>query len=91
MENAYLVLFGLIFLGLTNLTSWYLLWLWIPVFWTSGKKLKDLIWIGFLYELTYTMFYITHIDSSRQQVWILPWIAFCMIVRQIGIRLKDEN
>lgn len=45
MENSYIVLFSLIFLGLTNLTSWYLLWLLIPVFWTSGSKLKNWIWM----------------------------------------------
>lgn len=85
MENSYSVLFSTIFLGLTNLTSWYLIWLFISVFWTNGKKLKNLIWIGFLYELTYVIFYLTHSDSSRYQVWILPFIGICMIIRQIRI------
>ena len=91
MENSYTVLFALIFLGLTNLTSWYLLWLFIPVFWTTGKKLKNFIWIGFLYELTYMMFYIAHDDSVNCQVWILPWIGLGMIVRQIIILVKKNE
>ena len=45
MENYYYVLLGLIFLGLTNLASWYLIWLFIPIFWTDGKKLKNVIWL----------------------------------------------
>jgi len=48
MQNIYMVLFALIFLGLTNLTSWYLLWLCIPVFWTKGRRLKEWIWIRIL-------------------------------------------
>lgn len=47
MENCYIVLLSLIFLGLTNLTSWYLIWLFIPVFWTRGNYLKSLILIRF--------------------------------------------
>ena len=81
MENSYIVLLGLIFLGLTNLTSWYLIWLFIPVFWTTGKKVKNTIWIGFLYELTYVIFYITHIDDVKYQVFILPFIGICMFLK----------
>ena len=91
MENSYVVLLATIFLGLTNLTSWYLIWLFIPVFWTNGKTLKNLIWIGFLYELTYTIFYLVHSDGTIYQVWILPIIGICMIMRQIVINLKYRN
>jgi len=91
MENSFIILFGLIFLALTNLTSWYLLWLFVPVFWTTGKRVKDFIWIGLLYELTYVMFYITHSDSTVYQVWILPWIAFGMIAREIFLSVRAHN
>lgn len=90
MENSYAVLFVLIFLGLTNLTSWYLLWLFIPVFWTNGRKLKNFMWIGFLYEVSYAMFYAVHDDISNLQVWILPWIGIGMIVRQVLLKLREE-
>ncbi|MBR1540153.1 MAG: hypothetical protein IJ629_03135 [Clostridia bacterium] len=90
MENSYSVLFALIFLGLTNLTSWYLLWLFIPVFWTNGRKLKNFMWIGFLYEVSYAMFYAVHDDITNLQVWILPWIGIGMIVRQVLLKLREE-
>lgn len=88
MENIYLVLLGLIFLGMTNLTSWYLLWLIIPVFWTNGRRIKNWIWIGILYELTYTIFYVMHSDNAIYQAWILPCVGLGMIVRQIFLNLK---
>ncbi len=91
MENCYTLLFWLIFIGLTNLTSWYLVWLFIPVFWTNGKILKNLIWIGFLYELTYTIFYIVHSDSTNYQIWILPFIVFIMVLRNILECFKSNN
>lgn len=91
MKNSYIVLFALIFLGLTNLTSWYLIWLFLPVFWTTGKDVKNLIWLSFLYELTYTIFYFVHSDNTYYQVWILPFIAIVMIFREIIVRLKENN
>ena len=91
MENTYIILFWTIFIGLTNLTSWYLLWLFIPVFWTSGKKLKNFIWIGFLYELTYTIFYFTKADYTYYQIWILPFIMFMMVLRGILGCFKSNN
>ena len=45
MKNVLIVLYGLIFLGLTNLTSWYFIWLFIPIFWTTGKDFKNLMWL----------------------------------------------
>ena len=45
MKNSYLFLMALIFIGMTNLTSWYLIWLFIPVFWTTGKNIKNMIYI----------------------------------------------
>ena len=91
MKNCYIVLFGLIFLGLTNLTSWYLIWLFLPVCWTTGKNLKNLIWISFLYEFSYIIFFIFHSDSVEYQVWILPFIFTCMILREIVIKLKENR
>ena len=91
MENSYSILFWLIFIGLTNLTSWYLIWLFIPVFWTNGKKLKNLIYIGFLYELTYTIFYFVNSDASNYQIFILPFIGFMMILRSILSCFKRNN
>lgn len=44
-EYSYTILMLLIFVVLTNLTSWYLIWLFFPVFWTNGKKLKSFIWL----------------------------------------------
>ena len=91
MENIYVCLFWTIFIGLTNLTSWYLLWLFIPIFWTNGKILKNFMWIGFLYELTYTIFYFAQSDTSNYQIWILPFIVFVMIIREMLICFKKEN
>ena len=91
MKNCYIVLFGLIFLGLTNLTSWYLIWLFLPVFWTTGKDLKNLIWISFLYEMTYTIFYIFQSDNSKYQIFILPILAVGMILRQFIINMKQSK
>ena len=91
MENSYSILFWLIYIGLTNLTSWYLIWLFIPVFWTNGRKLKDLIWIGFFYELTYTIFYFAQSDYSIYQIWVLPTILFGMILKNIISCFKSSN
>ena len=38
---------------------------------------------GFLYELTYTVFYVVHSDSALYQVYILPLIGIGMIMREL--------
>ena len=46
-------------------------------------SLKTGFGCGFLYELTYTIFYVMHSDSARYQVYILPLIGIGMIIKEL--------
>lgn len=85
MNDVKNLLLILIFGVLTNLTSWYLSWLFIPIFWLKSKNIKSILWLQFLYELTYVYLCFTHSDAIRYQVMILPFIFIVMTIRQMFI------
>ena len=91
MENVYFSLMFLIFLLLTNLTSWYISWLFIPFAWIKSKHMKNIMAISFFYELTYGIFFLVHSDRYIYNMWVLPIIAICMAIRYIVIRIKQNR
>ena len=91
MKNIYFVLMFLIFLLLTNVTSWYLIWLFIPFYWIKAKDMRNVMWIGFFYELTYTLFLAVHSDKYIYNMWVLPMIIVMMIIRWWVIKVNDRK
>jgi hypothetical protein len=81
MENIYVILIIVIFGLLTNLTSWYLSWLFIPICWLKSKNVKNIMYLSLFYELTYALFFIVHSDSYVFNMWILPMIGFMFLVK----------
>ena len=86
MKNINLMLVLIIFGILTNLTSWYLSWLFISIYWIKGKDIKNILWIQFLYELTYAYLYIWHSDAYIYSVVVIP-----VIVTGIGLKFVFEK
>lgn len=91
MENTYFSLMFLIFLLLTNVTSWYISWLFIPFAWIKSKHMKNIMAISFFYELTYSIFFLVHSDSYVYNMWVLIIIALCMMIRYIVIKIKQKS
>lgn len=91
MQSISYMLLLLIFGVLTNLTSWYLSWLFISIYWLKGKDIKTILWVQFLYELTYSYLYIWHTDSYILAVVIIPTILVGLIIRMIFLKCKKRN
>lgn len=87
MKNTYFVLMFTIFLLLTNLTSWYLSWLFIPLCYLKSKNIKNIMTLSLFYELTYTIFYITHSDAYIYNMWVLPMICRIICYKKIARKI----
>ena len=88
MKRIYALLLLLIFGIITNLTSWYLIWLFIPFVWLSAKDMKNIMWLQFSYEITYIIFIYKHINDYEYEVFVLPFIAIIMLMRWAILRQK---
>lgn len=86
--NNLLLLF--IFAVITNLTPWYLSWLFITIFWVKGKNIKTIIYIQMLYELSYSFFILMHDDYYLYGAIILPTIAIGLLIRFIYLKNKKN-
>lgn len=91
MKNINLMLILIIFGVLTNLTSWYLSWLFISMYWTRGRDIKNILWIQFLYELTYAYLYIWHSDAYMYSVVVIPVIVVGMILKFVVEKIVDKK
>ena len=91
MNDIKNLLFILIFGVLTNLTSWYLSWFFIPMYWLKSKDIRSILCIQFLYELTYVYFFYVHSDAVRYQIIILPFIFIIMAIRQVIIMINQRK
>ena len=91
MNDIKSLLFILIFGVLTNLTSWYLSWFFIPIYWLKPKEIRSILCMQFLYELTYVYFFYVHSDAIKYQLIILPFIFSVMALRQIAIIIKKRK
>ena len=91
MNDIKNLLFILIFGVLTNLTSWYLSWFFIPMYWLKSKDIRSILCLQFLYELTYVYFFYVHSDAVRYQLIILPFISIIMTIRQIIIMINQRK
>lgn len=85
------ILLLLIFGILTNLTSWYLTWLFISIYWLKGKEIKTILWVQFLYELTYAYLYIYHTEAYNYAVIIIPTIVVGILFRFIYVKIKNNK
>lgn len=74
MGYVSIVLLVLIFGVLTNLTSWYLAWLFIPIFWLKSENIKRILYLQFFYEFTYVYLCYVHSDAIKYNVKIIPMI-----------------
>lgn len=91
MNDIKSLLFILIFGVLTNLTSWYLSWFFIPIYWLKPKEIRSILCMQFLYELTYVYFFYVHSDAIKYQLIILPFVFSVMALRQIAIIIKKRK
>lgn len=91
MNDIKSLLYILIFGVLTNLTSWYLSWFFIPIYWLRSKDIRSILCIQFLYELTYVYFFYVHSDAIKYQLIILPFVFSVMALRQIAIIIKKRK
>ena len=91
MSDVKVILLIIIFGVLTNLTSWYLSWLFIPIFWLKPREIKSILWLQFLYELTYVYLCFTHSDAVKYQVMILPFIFIIMVIRKLIILIIEKR
>ena len=91
MKNTTFILILTIFGLLTNLTSWYLSWLFMSMYWLRGKEIKTILWIQFLYELTYVYLYIWHSDAYIYSVIVIPVIVSGIILRLVLNKMRDKK
>ena len=91
MRYIYISLMFIIFGIITNLTSWYLSWLFIPFFWIRSKDMKNIIWIQFLYEITYTYLIFWHSDNVMYTKMIILIIIIGILGRFIFNKLKRKG
>lgn len=87
--NNLLLLF--IFAVITNLTPWYLSWLFIAVFWIKGKNIKTIIYIQMLYELSYSFFMLMHDDHYSYGAIVIPTIAIGLLIRCVYLKIKKNS
>ena len=91
MQSINLLFILLIFGVLTNIASWYLTWIFISIYWIKGKDIKTILWIQFLYELTYVYLYFWHSDSYNYSVIVMPVILFGTILRQLFLKVRENK
>lgn len=91
MQTISWMLLILIFGVLTNIGSWYLSWLFISLYWLKGKDIKLILWIQFLYELTYAYLYLWHTDSYNYTVIIIPTLLIGVLIRMIYLKMKNKR
>ncbi len=80
MKSIYILYLTFIFGILTNLTSWYLAWLFIPFAYIKANDIKNILWLGFFYELTYIYFAFWHSDSYILGIIVIPTIILGMSI-----------
>lgn len=88
MTGIYEILYVVIFGMLTTLTAWYLAWVFIPLFWTKAKNIKNTLWVQFFFELTNVGLLYVHSDSFIYNRWIVPFIILGMLIRAIILLIK---
>lgn len=91
MKTISLMILLLIFGVLTNIGSWYLSWIFISLYWLKGKDIKMILWIQFLYELTYAYLYFWHVDSYQYTIIIIPTILVGVLIRMIYLKKQKYN
>jgi hypothetical protein len=86
-NKIYNILLIIIFALLTNLCSWYLLWLFIPMFWSKPKYIKRSIALMFFYELSYVPLFYLHEDLVEANSLVIIFLAIAMLIRALFLKV----
>lgn len=91
MDDVKNLLYILIFGVLTNLASWYLSWLFIPIFWLKAKNIRTILCLQFLYEFFYVYLCYVHSDAVKFAIMVLPFIFVVMTIRQLVLIIIEKK
>lgn len=69
-----------IFLIITNLCPWYMMWFIPTIFWLKGSKLKNILYLQFSYELVTCLNFALHSESYTIGLGYLPIMAMIIVL-----------